>query len=343
MSLPDLEAWAIFAKVAETGSFAARSLRAWPVRSHGVQSRAAPRGPSRGAADPSHLAPLRADRGRPRPGGASGPHPGARARPPKPRPRPVPPCRVGGSGWRHRCPSGCAISHRSCPNFWPAHPELSIDLRLDDRVVDLIADGIDIAVRIADLPDSSLLARRLCPVRRWVVGGAAYFARHGVPTQPRNLRDHACLNYAYHASGETWHFTSPAGKAESVTVKGPLTATNGDALVDALEAGLGVALLPDFLVWEAVRDQRMVTVLNEWEAPPLALHLVTPAGAPRPIRVAVLLDFLASRFTSGTAPWTIAGHPPDQGNGHKRSSGHLPDDGAPPRSGANSASGIERR
>ena len=117
--------------------------------------------------------------------------------------------------------------------------------------------------------------------------------------RPRDLREHACLGYTWLASGETWHFTGPDGAAESVTVKGPLSATNGDALAFALEAGLGIALQPDFLAWEAVRDGRLVRVLDDWDAPPLALHLVTPAGAPRPIRVAVLLEFLARRFTSG--------------------------------------------
>ena len=92
-------------------------------------------------------------------------------------------------------------------------------------------------------------------------------------------------------------------------MKGPLSATNGDALTQALLTGLGVALQPDFLAWEMVKDGRLMAVLTEWESPKLAINLVTPAGAPRPIRVAVLLDFLAARFTSGTAPWTVASPP----------------------------------
>jgi len=142
-------------------------------------------------------------------------------------------------------------------------------------------------------------------VRRWVVGSPSYFARHGKPERPRDLRDHPCLGYTLLASGETWQFTDAGGVTESVTVKGPLSATNGDALTGALDAGLGIALQPDFLAWEALKDGRLVTVLDNWYAPPLALHLVTPSGAPRPIRVAVLLEFLARRFTSGAAPWTV--------------------------------------
>lgn len=87
-------------------------------------------------------------------------------------------------------------------------------------------------------------------------------------------------------------------------MKGPLSANNGDALAGALDAGIGIALQPDFLAWDAIQAGRLVTVLDGWRAPPLSLHLVTPAGAPRPIRVSVLLDFLTGRFTSGSAPWT---------------------------------------
>ena len=107
------------------------------------------------------------------------------------------------------------------PDFLSAYPEVVVELQLDDRMVDLVAGGIDVALRIADLPDSSLVARRLCPVRRWVVGSPDYFARHGTPLRPRDLREHACLGYAYLASGETWRFTDPEGAEEAVTVKGP--------------------------------------------------------------------------------------------------------------------------
>ncbi len=141
-------------------------------------------------------------------------------------------------------------------------------------------------------------------MRRWVVGSPAYFARHGTPRRPRDLEDHACLGYSYLATGETWRFTDTKGVEEAVAVKGPLSATNGDALDAALAAGVGIALQPDFLCWEALRAKRLVAVLDGWQAPPLALNLVTPAGGPRPPRVGVLLDFLARRFTSGAAPWT---------------------------------------
>jgi DNA-binding transcriptional LysR family regulator len=303
MPLPDLEAWAIFAKVADTGSFAAAAAElglSGPTVSKAVQRLEARLGErlihrtSRRFAltESGRVLAVRAARILAE-GEAAEAEAKASSAVPRGRVRLAAPMSFG---LRHVAPA--------LPEFLAAHPEVSIDLQLDDRVIDLIAGGIDIAVRIADLPDSSLIARRLCPVRRWVVGSAAYFTRHGTPHRPRDLRDHACLGYAYHASGETWHFADATGAAESVVVKGPLSVTNGDALIPALTAGLGVALLPDFLVWEAIGDGRLMVVLDEWESPPLALHLLTPAGAPRPIRVSVLLEFLAARFTHGKAPWT---------------------------------------
>jgi DNA-binding transcriptional LysR family regulator len=198
-------------------------------------------------------------------------------------------------GLRHVAPA--------LPEFLALYPEVSVDLQLDDRMVDLIAGGVDVAVRIADLPDSSLLARRLCQVRRWIVGAPHYFERHGRPSRPRDLADHACLAYSYQISGETWRF-SKGGEDEAITVPAKLSANNGDALTAALEAGQGVALLPDFIVWDALGDGRLIKVLEDWQSPPLSLNIVTPGGGPRAPRTQVLVEFLTRRFSTGAAPWT---------------------------------------
>jgi DNA-binding transcriptional LysR family regulator len=304
MPLPDLEAWAIFAKVAETGSFAAAAAEldlSGPTVSKAVQrletrlgERLIHRTSRRFALTEAgrvlavRAARILAD------GEAAEAEAQASSAVPRGRIRLAAPMSFG---LRHIAPV--------LPEFLAAHPEVSVDLQLDDRRVDLIAGGIDVAVRIADLADSGLIARRLCPVQRWVVGAPAWFAKHGMPQRPRDLREHACLGYTWLASGETWHFTDATGTAESVTVKGPLTANNADALIAALESGLGLALQPDFLAWKAIEAGRLITVLDDWHAPPLALHLVVPGGVPRPIRVTVLLDFLTARFKSGMAPWTL--------------------------------------
>jgi DNA-binding transcriptional LysR family regulator len=303
VSLPDLEAWAIFAKVAETGSFAAAAAElglSGPTVSKAVQRLEARLGErlihrtSRRFAltESGRVLAVRAARILAE-GEAAEAEAHTKSAVPRGRVRLAAPMSFG---MRHIAPA--------LPDFLAAYPEVTVDLQLDDRIVDVIAGGIDIVLRIADLPDSSLIARRLCPVRRWVVGTPAYFARHGRPLRPRDLLDHDCLGYLYLATGETWRFTDSNGAEESVTVKGPLSATNAEALSFALEADLGLALQPDFLVWDAIKAGKLVTVLDGWTAPRLALHLLTPAGGPRPIRVAVLLEFLTRRFTSGVAPWT---------------------------------------
>jgi DNA-binding transcriptional LysR family regulator len=172
-------------------------------------------------------------------------------------------------------------------------------------MVDLLAGGIDVALRIADLPDSSLIARRLCPVRRWVVGTPGYFLRRGTPQRPRDLENHACLGYSYLMSGETWRFRDPSGVEEAVDVNARLSANNAEAPCAALDAGQGIALQSDFIAWQSVRDGRVVPVLTDWTAPPPALNLVTPVGGPRPIRIRVLMNFLTPRFAAGAAPWTM--------------------------------------
>ncbi|MGC9953091.1 MAG: LysR family transcriptional regulator [Rhizomicrobium sp.] len=189
------------------------------------------------------------------------------------------------------------------PSFLTAYPEVSIDLQLDDRVVDMIGAGIDVAIRIASLPDSSLIVRRLCPVERFVVGAPAYFEKHGRPSRPSDLKNHACLGYTYLASGNVWRFADAAGEEESVAVTGPLSANGADAVEATLLAGLGVALQPDFVVWKALESGKLERVLRDWSAPPLNVNVLTPAGGPRALRVTVLIDFLVRHFSADSAPW----------------------------------------
>jgi DNA-binding transcriptional LysR family regulator len=189
------------------------------------------------------------------------------------------------------------------PSFLTAYPEVSIDLQFDDRVVDMIGAGIDVAIRIAALPDSSLIVRRLCPVERFVVGAPAYFEKHGRPSRPGDLKDHACFGYTYLASGNVWHFANEAGEEESVAVTGPLSTNSADAVEAALLTGLGVALQPDFVVWNALESGKLERVLRDWSAPPLNVNILTPAGGPRALRVTVLIEFLVRHFAADAAPW----------------------------------------
>ena len=187
------------------------------------------------------------------------------------------------------------------PEFLTTYPEVTIDLHLGDEIVDLVGGAFDMALRIAALPDSSLIARRLCQVRRLVVGAPAYFDRHGRPTHPAELADHDCLGYAYLPSPEIWRFVHVGGDKAAVTPHGALRANNADAPAPALLAGLGLAVQPEFTVWGDMAAGRLEQVLTEWSLPPIALHMVTPPGGLRPARVGVLIDFLIKRLAA--APW----------------------------------------
>jgi DNA-binding transcriptional LysR family regulator len=189
------------------------------------------------------------------------------------------------------------------PEFFRLFPDISVDLHLSDALVDLIGEGFDVALRIGTLPDSSLVARRLCGVTRFAVAAPAYLARRGRPAHPLHLADHDCFGYFNQATPEVWRFTNAAGETAAVRPAGPLRANNGDAMMPALLSGLGIAVLPDFFVNAALAEGRLEAILTDWSLPFGGLHLVTPPGGPRPARVEVLVDFLVQRM-SGKRPAT---------------------------------------
>jgi DNA-binding transcriptional LysR family regulator len=182
------------------------------------------------------------------------------------------------------------------PDFFAEFPDVSIELHLSDALVDLIGSGFDMALRIAALADSSLLARRLCAVPRSLVAAPDYLKKHGRPTHPSDLAQHACLGYAYLPSPEIWRFVDAAGQEVMVRPAGPLRANNADVLMPTLLAGLGLAVQPNFIVAPALANGSLEALMPGWSLPPIALHLVTPPGGPRPARVEALADFLARRL-----------------------------------------------
>src|ERR1700720_3165405 len=185
------------------------------------------------------------------------------------------------------------------PEFLRQYPDVAIDLHLSDAMVDLIGEGFDAGLRIASLPDSSLIARRLCAVPRYTVASPEYLKRHGRPTHPMHLAQHKCLGYAYLSTAGAWHYTNAAGEQASVRPAGPLRVNNGEAVMPALIAGLGIADLPDFIVGDAIASGKVEVILKGWTQPEGAVHLVTPPGGPRPARVEVLAEFLAKHFAKG--------------------------------------------
>lgn len=191
------------------------------------------------------------------------------------------------------------------PDFMQAHPEVELDVQFNDKQVDLVAERFDLALRIANLDDSSLLARRLCRVRILLVGSPAYFERYGRPRHPRELADHKALQYAYSRSGSTWRFRHKRHGEFTQAMRANLHVNNAEALAPALRAGLGVALQPEFLAWQDLQAGALETVMGDWEALPTALHIVTPPGRSRPARVQALIQYLTDRLNQ--EPWVHDG------------------------------------
>jgi DNA-binding transcriptional LysR family regulator len=188
------------------------------------------------------------------------------------------------------------------PDFMARYPELTVDLALNDRVVDLVEEGFDMAVRIVRLADSSLIARRLAPNRLVLCAAPSYLRAHGAPRAVEDLKGHECLLYSYLAAGDAWRLCGPGGERR-LAVTGRLRINNGDALLAATLGGFGVALLPCFICGEDLRAGRLIHVLPEWSGPAdTAIAAVYPASRNLSPKVRVFVDFLAERF-GGTPYW----------------------------------------
>ncbi|MFK0094692.1 LysR family transcriptional regulator [Pseudomonas sp. NPDC090592] len=183
------------------------------------------------------------------------------------------------------------------PELLARYPGLELDLHLSDSTVDLVADGFDAALRIAALPDSSLVARRICPVTQYLLAAPGYIAEHGRPAHPHDLAEHACMSYAYRARSQVWRFTHHDGTEQDVTPRGPLRVTNSDALVAPLLAGLAIAELPEFIAAEYLADGRLERLLPEWNMIQGGLYFVTPSARSRPRKVQALADFFVERLS----------------------------------------------
>ncbi|WNK00990.1 LysR family transcriptional regulator [Thalassospiraceae bacterium LMO-JJ14] len=180
-------------------------------------------------------------------------------------------------------------------DFMYQYPEIEIDLVLNDRQIDVVEDGFDVAIRIARLPDSSLIARRLAPCHRVLLASPAYWDRMGRPTHPSELRNHEALIYDYLSEPDTWTFKGPEGRI-AVTVSGRLRANNGEVLLNAAKCGLGIALAPTFFCCGEVRDGELEIALGEYEDDPISVYAVYPHRRHLSARVRAFVDFLAARF-----------------------------------------------
>lgn len=188
-------------------------------------------------------------------------------------------------------------------DFLTLCPELGLDMVLGDRLIDLVEEGFDAALRIGSLGGSNVVSRRLCRVRRVVAASPAYLARRGTPQTPAELTGHDCLHYSYDAAGRSWRFRDANRGETSVEIGGRVEMNNGDALAALAIAGHGLCLLPTFIIGDALADGRLVSLLPGWQdAADMSLHVVYQDRRNLAPKVRAFVDFLAERLAD-PPPW----------------------------------------
>lgn len=197
-------------------------------------------------------------------------------------------------GIRHMCEPIADFNRR--------HPRVTFDLDLNDRRIDLLQEGVDLAVRIGRLADSSLIARRLFDARTVICASESYLERHGAPQTPYDLRDHQCLVYGNLAEPSVWTWTEKHGSRQRVDVNVAMSATSGDFLCAAAIQGLGIVMQPTFIAGTAISKGDLVPILTDYDWPISPAYAVYPPTRHLSYRVREFIDFLAGYF-AGLPYW----------------------------------------
>lgn len=187
--------------------------------------------------------------------------------------------------------------------FAAENPQVTLDIVLSDRVVDLVEEGYDLVVRIARLPDSNLVSRALAKTRMVLCASPPYLAQHGTPTLPQELPQHDVVSYTYWSSGDVWSFQGPKGEV-TVRTRSRINANNGDTCRAAALAHQGIILQPDFLVHDDLRNGTLVELMPEFRAAELGIFAVYPTRKQLPLKVRRLVDFLVEALQA--PPWRKA-------------------------------------
>jgi DNA-binding transcriptional LysR family regulator len=186
------------------------------------------------------------------------------------------------------------------PRFARMHPQVELDVSLIDRVVDVVEEGFDLAIRISRAGSTAHAARKLATSRNVVCASPEYLRAHGTPATPAELARHACIVYEY--VGSEWTLLDADGRPQSVRVRAAMQTNNGDTAAAAARAGLGVVWQPTFLVGPDLRAGRLVPLLPGWRVPDIDILAVYPSRRQLSAKVRAVIDFLADEF-SGTPPW----------------------------------------
>jgi len=199
-----------------------------------------------------------------------------------------------------------AVDHLSAalPDFLARHPRISFDFLITNRAVDLLAENIDVALRVGQLSDSTMVARRISALTQVVCASPKYLVRHGRPLQPSDLQQHACLTLSHLPGANKWAFRRKDVSVQ-IEVNGPVSADSAHMLLRLAIEGLGIVRFGDNVVARAIQAGLLEPLLQEWEEPEdFPLWAILPPGRQRTPKVKIFLDFLAERF--GPAPWRRA-------------------------------------
>ena len=188
------------------------------------------------------------------------------------------------------------------PRFMAKYPDIELDIVLIDRIVDIVEEGYDLAIRISRSGSTAHIARRLSRSRNIVCASPGYLAAHGMPMVPADLVHHVCLGYTYGATADEWQFTGPDGTHESVRVRWAMRANNGDTARAAALAGAGIVWQPSFLIGDDVRTGRLVEMMPGHRMPDIDIQAVYASRRHLSAKVRLMVDFLAEAF-EGTPAW----------------------------------------
>jgi DNA-binding transcriptional LysR family regulator len=181
-------------------------------------------------------------------------------------------------------------------DFAAQYPQVGFDVELSDRAVDIVDEGLDLAVRIGSIGSQALIGRRIAATQLVLCAAPAYLQRHGWPAQPADLAQHNCLTYEYLAVKNVWRFRDPQGHEHSVRIGGHAHANNGRFLAALALAGMGIVLEPDFIVAPELRAGRLAAVLPGYTPPASEIYAAYPSRRHLSAKVRVFVEFLAQRF-----------------------------------------------
>jgi len=188
-------------------------------------------------------------------------------------------------------------------DFLKVNPDIDFDIDFSDRQVDLISEGIDLAIRIGQLTDSGLIARKIAPVRMIAAASPSYLETHSVPKNADELKNHQELRYT-NRSRKGWDYIAPDGSKGSLEMQARLQANNGDFLTNAAISGEGIVIQPTFIMCDAIRSGELDVILPDYIWPDISAYAVYPPTRHLSLRVRTFVDFLVDRF-SGTPPWDV--------------------------------------